>query len=94
MPDPKKVVITSLTVRFYEAHGWRIDDFLEYLGPEDKMYKFPDLLNAYFIPMPGSWSLNIRKMYEDGLIGEVLGKDEWGETKGLSDFEALLTRQH
>ena len=86
----KRVVITSLAVRFYLANGWLECEFDAYLSEGRKMQLFNDPHAAYWLEALRGFDLI--KFYNDGLISEVACKDEYGETKGKSDLEALEAR--
>lgn len=90
----KKVVITSLAMRFYESHGWTLKLLKKYLKSGDIVKKegWPQLgVSNYFILDVGS-SIDIDRLYEDGHIGEVMGKYDYLELFKLSDKEALKER--
>lgn len=86
----KRVVITSLAVRFYLGDGWLEWEFDAYLSKGRKMQLFNDPSAAYWLMPPSGFDLI--KFYNDGLVSEVACKDEYGETKEKSDLEALKAR--
>lgn len=50
-----------------------------------------ELQDQYWILNVGS-RLDIKKMLDDGVIGEVLCKEYYGELKGLTDLQVLNHR--
>lgn len=93
MNKGKPVVITSLAMRFLVGCGWTEADLEPYLsgrlvrrgfGPNEED-------DQYFILSVGS-KLDVDKMFEDGIVGEVFGKSEYGETRNKSDIEAMKIR--
>lgn len=88
----KAAVITHLAVRFYVHDGWTEEEIKPYLYERGSIMKFDfvqdRMEDAYYLPI----GYDLMKMFDDGLISEVKGKERWGETKNLSDLEALKTR--
>jgi hypothetical protein len=87
----RPVVISSLAMRFYKSHGWTIDELSKYLkkGSFDTKSSFDN--DEYYILEVGA-ELDIDRMYEDDLIGDLYGKDNYGEIKNKTDREALMDR--
>lgn len=89
----KPVVITSLAMRFLEAHGWTEAELKPYLRGKLVLRGFGtnEGLERYWILDVGS-QLDIDRMVADGVVGEALGKEYWGETREVSDIEAMKLR--
>ena len=93
MNQPKPVVISSLAVRFYSAHGWTRELLEQYVVRgrlEEKHFNFGKD-DPYWIPDVGC-DMDVRRLMNDGHVGEVQGKEDWGETRGMSDYEVLKLR--
>jgi hypothetical protein len=95
MKKPKKVYITSLSMRFPLSEGWTNDILSSYTKGSFALKGFgPGEWDAqYFIPYPGS-KLDIDAMVRDKVISEdsIIGKEAWSELGGLSNIEALKER--
>lgn len=89
----KPVVITSLAMRFCKHHGWTEEDLTPYLTGKLILRGFGDgeLQDQYLILEVYS-RLDVKKMLDDEVIGELLCKDQWGELKGLTDLQILQRR--
>lgn len=89
----KNVSITSLSARFYKRDGWTIELLIASCNKYKKMsptvFELGDEAE-YYIYHPGF--LDYKALYDDGHIGELLGKDRWGELDGLSDLDILKDR--
>ena len=80
-------------MRFYKFNGWTEEDLKPYLTGSLILRGFGDNEqdDQYWILSVGS-SLDVKKMLDDGLIGELLYRGQWGELKGLTDLEVLQHR--
>jgi hypothetical protein len=87
------VVITSLGMRFYRSNGWTEEVLTPYLTGSLKLRGFGinESEDQYWILDVGS-RLDVKKMLDDEVIGDVLCKEQYGELKGLSDLEVLNHR--
>lgn len=88
----KIVEITSLAMRF-PASCWTYDDLKPYLTGDliKRGFGINESEYCYYILDVGS-HLNIDQMFADGIVSEVVGKDSWGETRHLSDIDAMKRR--
>lgn len=94
-PDSSKhtVFITSLAMRFYSHNGWTHDELAKYLtrgGMVEKGSHHPPHDHYWILEVNSA--LDVDRMFADGVVGEVRCKDEYGETKNLSDIEAMKLR--
>lgn len=86
------VVITSLAMRFYSHNGWTHDELAKYLTTGSLVEKgLGHPHDHYWIMAVGS-ALDVDRMFADGVVGEVRCKDEYGETRNLSDVDAMKIR--
>lgn len=87
------VVITSLTMRFYKFNGWTEEQLVPYLTGNVVLRGFGENEqdDQYWI-LDVDRRLNIKKMLEDEVIGELLCKDQYGELKGMTDEEVFNYR--
>lgn len=87
------VVITSLAMRFYKYNGWTEEELTPYLTGKVKLRGFgeDESRDQYWILEMGS-KLDVKKMLDDGLIGELLCKEEYGELRDMTDLEILQHR--
>lgn len=100
----KSIIISSLSMRFPLADGWTLELLKKYVShhsdpeaftlmgefitSEDERIPYD---TRYYFARVGT-ILDIQRLFEDGHIGELIGKDSWGELKGLSDLEILKRR--
>lgn len=87
----KPIVISSLAMRFHKSDGWTEELLNQYLIKGKFVIKETFVDDFYWILEPYS-VLDVERLYKDGHIGELLGKDRWGELKGKSDLEILRDR--
>jgi hypothetical protein len=89
----KPIVITSLAMRFCKNYGWTEEDLTPYLTGKLVLRGFGinESEDQYWILDVGS-RLDVKKMLDDGVIGDVLCKEQYGELKGMTDLEVLQHR--
>lgn len=88
------VVITSLAMRFNKKEGWTEELLSRYLRRGALVLRgfgTDEQLDQYWILEVDS-SLDVERMFEDGVVGEVRCKDQYGETRDLSDVDAMKSR--
>ncbi len=89
------VVITSLAMRFYKFNGWTEEDLTPYLTGKLILRGFGEgeLQDQYWILDHHIGShLDVKKMLDDEVIGELLCKEQYGELRGMTDLEILNNR--
>lgn len=91
-----RVVITSLAMRFHEHDGWTkeiLDRYLSHGSFRERHYG--DLIGKpdgkYWILEVGA-SLDVDRMFLDGVVDAVVGGADYGETRTLSGPDAMKTR--
>lgn len=90
----KKISITSLAMRFHEHFGWSEPILNAYLlsGSFKKMAGWPEMgVSDYYILDVGS-RLDIDRLIKDDHVGELIGRDSYGELRGLTDQQVLESR--
>lgn len=90
----KPIVITSLSMRFYVDNGWTLDLLEKYVKKKtskDAFRYFDGEYAKYWIANPYT-VLDVSKLMEDGHVGELRGKESWGELEGLTDLKVLENR--
>jgi hypothetical protein len=93
--NKKAVSITSLAMRFYKRDGWTLKLLESYLPQGEFTIKdfkcFGEEDSEYYILTPPC-KFDVEKLYNDGHIGELIGRESWDELKGLSDLDVLKNR--
>jgi hypothetical protein len=88
------VEITSLAMRFCKFDGWTEEILNSYLISGNLVLRgFGDNESEakYYILEVNS-RLDVKRMIEDGIVGELDGRDRWSELKGKTDLEVLMDR--
>lgn len=94
MNQRKPVMITSLSVRFYLSNGWSREALQPYVvkgGLSLRGFGPNESEDQYLIPAVYT-RMDMRRMLEDGLIGEIRGSENYTELRGLTALEMLETR--
>ena len=89
------IVITSLAMRFYKSNGWTEETLTPYLTGKLVLRGFGinELQDQYYILDHNVGShLNVKKMLDEGIIGELLCREQYGELRGMTDLEVLQDR--
>lgn len=91
----KRIHITSLGMRFYVNDGWSLELLRTYLSKslpsEESFAQMGDFGGPYYILKPGG-AIDSSRLIREGHVGELVGRNRWGELKGLSDLEILNDR--
>ena len=91
-----RVVISSLSIRFYLKDGWTEEILAPYVSGELSLmdHSLTGINQAYLVPASVSTLVNIDGLVNAGLITPacVFGKDSYGELKDLSPIDALKER--
>ena len=87
----KDIVITSLAMRFPKCQGWSVELLGKYLK-KGKLLTFDYGHEHEYYILEVHSTLDVKALYSDGHVGELVGRDRWAELEGMTDIQVLERR--